>query len=82
MILHFHYHSAPNILLYLFLKFIYIVFLVSYFVFIFWLHHAAFGILVPQPGIEPSPPALEAQSLNHWTTREVPYYTIILVRVS
>ena len=29
------------------------------------------GILVPQPGIEPAPLALEAPSLNHWTTREV-----------
>ena len=29
------------------------------------------GILVPQAGVEPMPPALEAQSLNHWTTREV-----------
>ena len=29
------------------------------------------GILVPQPGIEPVPLALEAPSLNHWTTREV-----------
>ena len=28
--------------------------------------------LVPQPGIEPGPPALGAQSLSHWTTREVP----------
>ena len=28
--------------------------------------------LVPQPGIEPGPPALGAQSLTHWTTREVP----------
>ena len=28
--------------------------------------------LVPWPGIEPRPPALEAQSLSHWTTREVP----------
>ena len=27
--------------------------------------------LVPQPGIEPRPPALGAQSLNHWTTKEV-----------
>ena len=27
--------------------------------------------LVPQPGIEPWPPALGAQSLNHWTTKEV-----------
>ena len=28
--------------------------------------------LVPWWGIEPRPPALEAQSLSHWTTREVP----------
>ena len=28
--------------------------------------------LVPRPGIEPRPPALGAQSLNHWTTSEVP----------
>ena len=28
--------------------------------------------LVPQPGIEPAPPALEARSLNLWTTRKVP----------
>ena len=40
--------------------------------FTFWLHHAAFGILVLQPEIEPVPPAVEAQSLNHWTAREVP----------
>ena len=29
------------------------------------------GILVPQPGTEPTPPALETQTLNHWTAREV-----------
>ena len=29
-------------------------------------------ILVPWWGIEPAPPALEAQSLNHQTTREIP----------
>ena len=28
--------------------------------------------LVPWPGIEPGPPALVAQSLTHWITREVP----------
>ena len=28
--------------------------------------------LVPWPGIEPGRPALGAQSLSHWTTREVP----------
>ena len=27
------------------------------------------GILVSRAGIEPTLPALEAQSLNHWTTR-------------
>ena len=37
----------------------------------FWLCPRACGILVPGPGIEPSPPAVEAWSLNHWTTREV-----------
>ena len=38
----------------------------------FWPHFTACGILVPWPEIEPIPPALEAQSLNHWTAREVP----------
>ena len=32
------------------------------------------GILVPQPRMEPEPPALEVQSLNHWTTGEVPSF--------
>ena len=30
------------------------------------------GILVPQPGTEPTPLALEAPGLNHWISREVP----------
>ena len=30
------------------------------------------GILAPLTGIEPTPPALEGQSLNHWTAREIP----------
>ena len=33
---------------------------------------AACRVLVPQPQIEPKPPTVEAWSLNHWTTREVP----------
>ena len=34
-------------------------------------------ILAPQPGIKPGPPAIAAQSPNHWTTREFPpfYYS-------
>ena len=43
-----------------------------YFIFFFWPHHAACGILVPWPGIKPMPPAVEVRSLNHWTTWEVP----------
>ena len=31
-----------------------------------------FAGLVPQPRVEPAPPALAAQSLNHWITRAVP----------
>ena len=31
----------------------------------------ACGILVPQLGIEPVPPAVEVQSLNSWITWEV-----------
>ena len=38
----------------------------------------AYRILIPQPGIEPAPPALEARSLNHWTAREVPDWTLFL----
>ena len=45
---------------------------ILFILFYFWPYHAACGILVPRPGTEPAPPALEAQSLNHWTTREVP----------
>ena len=29
-------------------------------------------VLVSRAGIEPMPPAVEARSLNHWTTREAP----------
>ena len=36
----------------------------------------ACGILVPWPGIDPMPPAVEAWNLNHWTAREVPIYIL------
>ena len=41
------------------------------FFFFFWLHHTAYGILAHQPGIEPVLLAMEVQSLNHWTAKEV-----------
>ena len=40
--------------------------------FIYLFGHTTCGILVPQPGIELMPPAVEVWSLNSWTTREVP----------
>ena len=59
------------------------LFLDAYFFFfcfvLFWLHHAACGILVSPQGIKPEPPAVEAQSLDHWTTREVPPRCLFLV---
>ena len=42
------------------------------FFFFFWPYQMACGILVPQPGIGPTAPAVEVCSLNPWTAREVP----------
>lgn len=39
---------------------------------IFWLHRTACKIFFPGPGVEPVTPAVEVQSLSHWTAREVP----------
>ena len=38
----------------------------------FWPHLAECEILVLWPGLEPVPPAVEVQSLNHWTARDAP----------
>ena len=46
--------------------------LAACFNFYFLPSHAACGILVPQSVILHVPPVLEAQSVNDWTTREVP----------
>ena len=43
----------------------------------FWPCLMACGILVPRPGIEPVSPAVEARSLNHWTSRDVPKLTFL-----
>ena len=45
-------------------------FIIIIFIFLFWLHHVACGIAL-------GPLALEAQSLNHWTTREFPRWLLI-----
>ena len=40
----------------------------------------SFGMwdLFPWPGTEPEPPTLVAWSLRHWTSREVPYFLLLL----
>ena len=53
------------------------LFFLSYILFyiiiiIIWLCCTTCGILLPQPGIEPVPPAVEMWSLNHRATKEVP----------
>ena len=60
------------------LSFIYTVFFniltalqFSFFHLFFFLAAWHLGAQVSQPGTKPVPPALEAQGLNHWTTREV-----------
>ena len=37
---------------------------------LFWPHREACGILVPLPGTEPWPLAVEARGPNHWTASE------------
>ena len=44
--------------------------------FFFWPQHLACRILVPQPGIEPEPPAMEVWSPNCCTTKEFPTFQV------
>ena len=40
------------------------LFIFFYFIFKFWSHCTVYGILVPQPGIEPGPSAVKVPSAN------------------
>ena len=48
--------------------FFFFVWLVVFF--FFWRQCTTCGILLPLPGIKPTPPAVEVQILNHWNARE------------
>ena len=51
---------------------LFVLFSISSCSFFFFGHnHVTCRLLVPWAGIEPAPPAVAVQSLNHWTTREV-----------
>ena len=60
-------------------------FFLSFFFLKYFIYLAALDLscgiwdLVPQPEIEPRPPALGAQSLGHWTTRDVSMPSILIV---
>ena len=58
-------------------QFIYAFWSCFLFAFFFFFGHEVCRILVSQPGIKPSPPALKTLSLNHWTAREVPLYFLL-----
>ena len=62
-----------------FFFFKHICYLIKYFVcFLFWPRSVACGILVPQPGFEPTPLAVKTRSPNHQTTREFPLIKYLL----
>ena len=63
--------SEKNLLVIIFILFIFIIKIFIIIIIILWPHHVAYGILVPS--------AVEMQSLNHWTTREVSLVTIFLM---
>ena len=49
--------------------------------FSFRLYHIVRGIVVPRPGIKPTPSVVETQNLNQWENQEVPMpYTLILLK--
>lgn len=60
-----------------FIYFFFLKIFIIKFIYFFGLLHSACGILVPQPRTEPSPPAVDAQSVHHWTTRKTPKFTVL-----
>ena len=55
-----------------------LLFFILFLIYLFRPCFAACGILFPQPGIEHMSPALGEWSVNQWTTREVPKYSLFL----
>ena len=62
-----------------FLFFDHIMWHVGFFSFFLPSDPPSHGILIPWPGIEPTPPAVETWSPNCWTTREAPLYLIFSI---
>ena len=52
------------------------------FFFVFFFLASGIAVLIPWPGIEPVPPAVEAWRINHWTSRELPNYLFLRLHLS
>ena len=48
------------------------IYIYIYIFFFFWLYCVTCWILVPQPGFESMPPAVDVWDLNHWTVMKIP----------
>ena len=60
-----------------FLKICFILIIVC-FCLLLWPHFEACRILVPQPGIEPMPSAVETRCCNYWSSREFPSSSFLI----
>ena len=66
------YHINPKLLNYPFpQKCVFLFSFILFFFFFFLPCHATCGLLVPRPGIEPTPPVQKHSHLNHWPTRAI-----------
>ena len=72
-------HFVKTFSFHLFSNFYFCIFCFNVTLFIYWPCCMACGILVPWPGMEPTPLAVEAWSLNHLTTRKSLLYTLFLL---
>lgn len=72
-------HWSIAVLSFCFLYVTYSISIVEFF-FFFFLSYTAQLVrsLVPHPGKEPLPPAVEERSTNYWITREFPFISLVL----
>ena len=65
----------------IYMNIIYIYLFIYINIYICWLCHETCRILVPCPGIEPMSSTLGTLSFNHWTTKGVPKWAILIKTV-
>ena len=75
-------HFVKTFFTFVFQTFTFVFLCFSFTLFIYWPHCMACGILVSWPVMEPTPPAVEAWSLNHLTNRKSLLYTLLVLSLS